>query len=173
MSGPFKMKGFPAHAGVSPMKKAPGIFDSKGNRISTGKASELEAKGELVTYTEGDAIKKAHKEADKETTTKGKSKWLKEASEQSKTMSERMTDPTPSHLGGTKGEHYTLRHRTDARLQKYAEEGTYTKKHKEEESGQGVFGSKSLSRKSYGSGNFPTEGQIRKTKRDVDYDKKK
>ena len=160
-SGPFKMMG------SSPAKKA-GIFDYKGNRISTKKASEMEKNKEQgwehTKYTEGDAVKKASKEADKATTPKGKSKWLKEASEQSKTMSERMTDPTSSNLGGTKGEHYALRHKQDARLQKEAEKGTYTKKHKEEESGKGVFGPKSLSRKSAGSGEFPTEGLIKETR---------
>ena len=158
-SGPFKMMG------SSPAKK-PGIFDYKGNRISTKKASELEKKGEPVTYTEGDAVKKALKESDKAEHHKDKSKWLNEASEQSKTMSERMTDPTEL-FGATKGQHYTLRHRKDADLQKKVEEGTYTKKHKEEESGEGTFGPKSLSRKSYGSGEFPTEGLIRETKQDV------
>jgi hypothetical protein len=78
-------------------------------------------------------------------------------------MSERMTDPTEL-FGATKGQHYTLRHKRDASLQKEVERGTYTKKHKEEESGKGVFGPKSLSRKSYGSGNFPTEGLIKETR---------
>ena len=160
--------------GSSPAKK-PGIFDYKGNRISTKKAEEMEKNKEPgwehTKYTEGDAVKKASEEADKSTTAKGKSKWLKEASEQSKTMSDRMTDETEAYGSGkTKGELYTARHKKDAELQKKAEKGTYSKSKADEgkeDNTEGYFkgmGSKSLSHKSTGSGEFPTEGLIKETR---------
>ena len=154
--------------GSTPAKNA-GIFDYQGNRISTKRADEIEKNKETgwnqIKYTEGDAVKKASEEADKAITPKDKSKWLKEASEQSKTMSERMTNETkiyPSQKKTT-GELYMEKHNLDQKLQEQIEEGTYKKEDEPKGFKDDYVGSQSLSRKDY-QHSFPTEGQITKTR---------
>jgi hypothetical protein len=153
--------------GSSPAKST-GIFDSKGNRISMAQATKLEDKGEKVTYTEGDAIKKADIEQDKETTLEGKQKWQEEKRLQAKAINTRKTDKTKtivqtsdrgvSNTGPTKGEIYTAKHNLDKKLQAQVEDGTYDPKN------EPTKRSELLNRKNVDQSNFPTIGQIEKTK---------
>tara|TARA_R110002167_G_scaffold214857_1_gene419581 strand:- start:270 stop:830 length:561 start_codon:yes stop_codon:yes gene_type:complete len=165
--------------GSSPTKST-GIFDSKGNRISMDQATTLEGKGEKVTYTEGDAIKKAESEKEKTTTTEGKKKWQAEINAQSSTIEKRKADKTKtivqtsdrgvSNTGPTKGKLYTAKHELDKKLQTQVEEGTYDPK---DEPSQLVTKDVGYGMKTYknpeslyrkGKSNFPTIGQIEKTK---------
>jgi len=56
MSGPFKMKGFPAHAGVSPMK------DKDNSLKEAAKVTKAQLKGEKVIAVDDESeIAKKHK----------------------------------------------------------------------------------------------------------------
>ena len=89
---PFKMKGFPQHAGVSPMKKL-GVFDWEGNRISTEEGDRREKEGEKIIWTNEDAIEKNKRKA-KEAREKGDEKaaktWDREAELTKKVHEERL-----------------------------------------------------------------------------------
>jgi len=65
MSGPFKMKGFPAHAGVSPMKQSPDTHNELMREIQTYGGDALKPSAETKDYYEGQT---------KKTSTKGKIK---------------------------------------------------------------------------------------------------
>jgi len=159
---PFKQ------VGSSPAKNT-GIFDYRGGRLSTKQAQEMEDNKESgwenIKYTENDAIKKAELEASKATTAADKAKWLKEASAQTKSMSERMTDGSKFYESqpNTNSEEYFKKHTLDAELQASIEDGTYEKGDEPTGFEQDQVGYKGLDRKDYQNA-FPTEGFIRHTR---------